>query len=179
MGENQDPTVKMDDGGSTTVPLHDPVERLRTYLVDAGSEAEIVEPPADASTVAAAAQALGVLPSQIVKSLLFQSRRGDVVLVVAGGGHRVNRHRLAEVAGLGHLKLASPATVLESTGFAVGGMPPVGHSSSLQVIVDQSVLDETVVFGGGGRSDLLIRIDPDEIVRLTGATVADVADPES
>ncbi len=179
MGEHQESTVKLDDDGSTTVPQYEPVNRLRAYLVDAGSDAEIVKPPADASTVPAAARALGVHPSQIVKSLLFQSRRGEVVLVVAGGGHRVNRQRLADVAGLGHLKLASPATVLEATGFAVGGMPPVGHSSSLQVIVDQSVLDETVVFGGGGRSDLLMRIQPDEIVRLTGATVADVADLDS
>ena len=56
-------------------------------------------------------------------------------------------------------------------------MPPVGHRPDLSVIVDCRVLDEPVVFGGGGRSDLLLRIRPDEIVRLTNACVADVADP--
>ena len=58
-------------------------------------------------------------------------------------------------------------------------MPPVGHLTTLNVIVDPAVLVEPVVFGGGGQSDLLLRIRPAEIVRLTGATVADVTDPES
>lgn len=106
-------------------PVDDPVERLRAYLSGTGSVAEIVRPRADSSTVAAAAEALGVHPSQIVKSLLFQNRQGSVILVVASGGYRVNRHRLADLTGFGHLKLASPAVVSEITGFAVGGLPPV------------------------------------------------------
>ncbi len=157
----------------------DPVERLRAFLERSESDAELVYPPADASTVTAAAEALGVDRAQIVKSLLFQTRQSDLVLVVASGGSRVSRRRLAEVAGLSHLKLASPETVMATSGYAVGGMPPVGHTRPLTVIVDQAVLDEPVVFGGGGRSDLLLRIRPAEIIRLTGATVADVADAES
>ncbi len=152
---------------------------MRSFLERSGSDAQIIQPPADAATVNAAADALGVHPSQIVKSLLFQTRRGDLVLVVAAGGSRVNRQRLAEVAGLSHLKLASPETVLSATGFAVGGMPPVGHARPLNVMVDQAVLMEPVVFGGGGRSDLLLRIRPEEIIRLTSATVADLADAET
>lgn len=153
-------------------------QRLRSFLEDSASDAEIIKPAADAPTVSAAAQALGVREAQIVKSLLFQSRAGDVVLAVVKGGCRVDRHRLAEVAGLGHLKLASPDTVLSIAGFAVGGMPPVGHANPLHVIVDAAVLDEPEVYGGGGRSDLLMRIRPDEIVRLTSAHVADVAESE-
>ncbi len=160
-------------------PKTAPEERLRTFLTHSGSDAEIISPPADAATVSAAAQALGVREAQIVKSLLFQSRSGDVVLAVVKGGYRVDRRRLAEVAGLGHLKLASPETVLNVAGFAVGGMPPVGHKLPLNVIVDEAVLEESVVYGGGGRSDLLMRIRPNEIARLTNAVVADVADPES
>jgi Cys-tRNA(Pro) deacylase len=156
----------------------DSSDRLREFLVRAGSDADVIAPPADAPTVAEAARALGVHQSQIVKSLLFQSRQGDVVLVVACGGYRVNRQKLAELAGLGHLKLAPPDTVLARTGFAVGGTPPVGHVTSVPVIVDQAVLNEPFVYGGGGRSDLLLRISPDEIVRLTGAVIADVADSE-
>ncbi len=179
MGEDRPSVTPPGDAGLVDHSDRHPVERLRQFLAAGGSEAEIIKPPADAATVAAAADALGVHPSQIVKSLLFQNRQGDVILVVASGGYRVNRHRLAEITGMGHLKLASPATVAEITGFAVGGMPPVGHLTTLNVIVDPAVLVEPVVFGGGGQSDLLLRIRPDEIVRLTGATVADVTDPES
>jgi prolyl-tRNA editing enzyme YbaK/EbsC (Cys-tRNA(Pro) deacylase) len=161
---------------STMAAGDDPVERLRTYLDRAGSDAEVVTPPADAPTVEAAAAAMGVRRSQIVKSLLFESRQGDVILVVASGESRVNRQRLADIAGLGHLKLASPERVLQDTGYAVGGMPPVGHDSALAVVVDRAVLEEPVVFGGGGRSDLLLRIRPEEIVRLSSASVAPVCD---
>jgi prolyl-tRNA editing enzyme YbaK/EbsC (Cys-tRNA(Pro) deacylase) len=162
---------------SETTKLDEPVARLLAFVDQAGSDASIVTPPADASTVEAAAAALAVPRSRIVKSLLFESRQGDVLLVIAGGESRVDRQRLARAAGLGHLKLASPQRVLAVTGFAVGGMPPVGHRPDLSVIVDCRVFDEPVVFGGGGRSDLLLRIRPDEIVRLTNACVADVADP--
>jgi prolyl-tRNA editing enzyme YbaK/EbsC (Cys-tRNA(Pro) deacylase) len=170
-------------GGQTPSPpvdvqADDPAERLRRFIDGSGSDAKIVAPEGDAPTVAAAARALGVHQSQIVKSLLFETRQGDVVLVVAAGGFRVNRQRLAEFAGLGHLKLASPDTVLSAAGFAVGGMPPVGHVQRLKVIVDQAVLREPVVYGGGGRSDLLLRIRPDEIIRLTNGAVADLCDPE-
>lgn len=159
-----------------TAASDDPVDRLRSYLERSGSDAEVVVPPADAPTVDAAAAAMGVRRSQIVKSLLFESRQGDVILVVAGGESRVNRQVLADVAGFGHLKLASPERVLQVTGYAVGGMPPVGHESDLVVVVDRAVLEEPLVFGGGGRSDLLLQIRPDEIVRLTGASVASVCD---
>ncbi len=159
-------------------PAQDPVDRLRAFIQSSGIDAELIKSPADAATVPAAAAALGVHVTQIVKSLLFESRRGESVLVVASGTERVDRHRVAEVTGLGHLKLASPDHVLAVTGYAVGGMPPIGHESRLAVIVDEVVLQEPIVYGGGGQSDYLLRIRPDDIVRLTSATVANVARSE-
>ncbi len=175
MAERSSPTEDAIDKGQSS----EPSIRLREFLAVSGSDAEIVKPPADAATVSAAARALGVHEAQIVKSLLFQSRSGEIVLAVVKGGYRVDRRRLADVAGLGHLKLASPEAVLEISGFAVGGMPPVGHITPLTVFVDDAVLLETIVFGGGGRSDLLLRIRPLEIVRLAHASVANVADSEA
>ncbi len=175
MGSQSPNTGEVVDRGRSTVPS----ERLKTFLDACASDAEIISPPSDAATVSAAARALGVSEAQIVKSLLFQSRSGEVVLAVVKGGYRVDRRRLADLTGLGHLKLASPEAVLEIAGFAVGGMPPVGHATPLTVVVDDAVLEEAIVFGGGGRSDLLLRVRPDEIVRMTGAVIADVADPET
>jgi prolyl-tRNA editing enzyme YbaK/EbsC (Cys-tRNA(Pro) deacylase) len=64
--------------------------------------------------------------------------------------------------------------VLELTGYPPGATPPVGHLTPLKVIVDRSVLQEPIVYGGGGGSDVMLRISPHEILRLTGAIVADV-----
>ncbi|HVX29545.1 MAG TPA: YbaK/EbsC family protein, partial [Nitrolancea sp.] len=112
----------------------------------------------------------------IVKSLLFTSPGGGYLLVVANGQARIDRQRLAEIAGLPKLKLASPPAVLAVTGCEVGGMPPVGHDRSLPVIVDPAVLAEPVVYGGGGRIDAILRILPEDIVRLNHARLAEVVE---
>lgn len=178
MVDDQPADAVTDPRISTCDADRDPVNRLRAFLAANGSDAEIVEPSADTATVAAAAAALGVGTSQIIKSLLFRTRERDSLLVIALGGYRVNRERLSQASHLGRLKLASADEVASLTGFVVGGMPPVGHSSDLNVIVDQEVLRQPIVFGGGGRSDLLLQIRPEEIVRLANATVASVCDPE-
>lgn len=155
----------------------DPAERLAAFVAGAGIDAAVLFPDGPTATVAEAADTLGVPATRIVKSLLFASPGGDYLLVVASGEARIDRQRLAEIAGLPKLKLASPATVQSVTGCAVGGMPPVGHGGSLPVIVDRAVLAEPEVFGGGGRIDAVLRILPEDIVRLNRATLADVTEP--
>jgi len=157
----------------------DPIQRLAAFVRAAGIDAEIVFPDGPSATVAEAAATLAVPPSQIVKSLLFETRRGEHLLVVASGERRIDRRRLAENAGLAHLKLASAATVLHCTGFPVGGMPPVGHQQQFPVIVDAAVLEESIVFGGGGRIDAVLRILPADIVKLNQATVSNVTESGS
>ena len=149
-------------------------DRLAAYLRQHGAEAEILYPGKSTATVVEAAAALGVHPGQIIKSLLFQGKDGATVLVIARGECRVDRRKLTEVTGLRQPRLAPPQVGLDLTGYPPGATPPVGHLTPLQVIVDRSVLQEPVVYGGGGGSDVMLRISPREILRLTGATVADV-----
>ncbi|HET7036629.1 MAG TPA: YbaK/EbsC family protein [Thermomicrobiaceae bacterium] len=147
---------------------------LGRYLRQIGAAAEIVFPGAPTPTVPAAAAALGVAPARIVKSLLFQGSGGEVVLAVTAGDRRVDRRKLVAASGLRQPKLADPALVLERTGYPAGGTPPIGHREPLRVLLDHAVLAEPVVFGGGGSDRAMLRIAPAEIVRLTGATVADL-----
>ena len=160
----------MDDGGP---------DRLDRYLRQAGVAAEILTPGAATPTVPAAAAALGVRPAQIVKSLLFQGGGGTTVLVVVAGERRVDRRKLTAATGLRQPKLASPERVREVTGYPAGGTPPVGHLHPLRVVLDESVTSQPVVFGGGGSDRTMLRIAPADIVRLTGAAVADVCREES
>lgn len=156
--------------------VNDPAERLAAFVAAEGIDADVLFPAGPTATVAEAAATLDVPPTRIVKSLLFASQGGEYLLVVACGEAKIDRERLAETAGLPKLKLASPATVLAVTGCAVGGMPPVGHGESLPVIVDRAVLAEPMVYGGGGRIDAVLRILPEDIVRLNQATLADVTE---
>src|SRR6185312_2875895 len=154
----------------------DPAQRLVAYIADTEIDAEIVFPDGPSSTVAEAAATLGVKTTQIVKSILFENRNGECLLVVASGERRINRQRAIEVSGLPGLQLASPETVLKMSGFPVGGMPPVGHHGRFSVIVDRRVMEEPVVFGGGGRTDAVVRILPADILRLNDACIAAVTE---
>ena len=148
---------------------------LKNYIKQHGVEAEIISPGVPTPTVTTAAKALSVSEDQIIKSLLFQGKgKGDFVLAIAAGNAKINTNKLAEVAGIRKPKLARPEVVKEVLGYPVGGAPPIGHRRPVKVIVDQAVLKQEVVYGGGGREDLLLKIAPAEIIRLTKAQVADI-----
>jgi len=152
----------------TSLPLAD-------FIRARGFPAEIVEPGVPMPTVDAAAAAMGVAPERIFKSILFQAKDGRCVMVVACGNGRVDVKRIQGLTGLHGLKLAKPDVVLAETGYPAGGTPPVGHRESFPVIVDRRVAVQAWGYAGGGRPELLVKIQTADIIRLSGATVADVA----
>lgn len=154
-------------------------ESLLAYLARHRCPATLVSPGVPMPTVPLAAAAIGVEPAQILKSLLFTAGDGDAVLAIAAGTGKINRSRLAALTGAKKLSLADPDTVLRLTGCPVGGVAPVGHREPLPVVIDRRVMELEVAFGGGGAEDVLLKITPAEIQRLTGATLADIADPAS
>jgi prolyl-tRNA editing enzyme YbaK/EbsC (Cys-tRNA(Pro) deacylase) len=136
--------------------------------------AVFVEPGVPMPTVDAAAAAIGVHPDQIFKSILFQSPAGRCVLVVACGAARVDPRRVADLTGIQGLKLAKPAVVFARTGYPAGGTPPIGHRERLPVLVDTRVAAQEWGYAGGGRPELLIHLRSADIIRVTGAMVADL-----
>lgn len=151
-------------------------ERLRDYLRQKQVDATLIKPGADMPTVPLAAAALGVLPGQIVKSIVFEGKKQkeQIGLAIAPGDLRVDVSKVGAALGYTGLRLAKPDTVLRAAGFAVGGVPPVGHATALAVVIDKRVLDYPIVFGGGGDEQHMLRITPADIVRLTGAVIADI-----
>jgi prolyl-tRNA editing enzyme YbaK/EbsC (Cys-tRNA(Pro) deacylase) len=144
------------------------------YLLKHQLQAEIVAPGAHMPTVDAAASAMGVPPEQIFKSILFQSPAGRCVLVVASGNARVDVRCVEGLTGIVNLKLAKPEVVFAKTGYPAGGTPPVGHRERIPVIVDTRVAAQPWGYAGGGRIELLVKIQTADIIRLGQATVADV-----
>ena len=151
-------------------------EAVRDYVQQHAIEARLIAPQSPMPTVPLAAAALGVPEAKIVKTIVFEGKKdgSHVAVAIVTGDVRVDRARVAEVLNLPTLKLASPPTVLRVTGFEVGGVPPIAHTTAVPVVVDTRVLEHDIVYGGGGDEEHMLEIAPRDIVRHTNAIVADV-----
>ncbi len=147
---------------------------LANFIMEYDLQAEIVAPGAHMPTVDAAAAAMKVASEQIFKSILFQAKDGQCVMVIACGNGRVDLKRVEAITGHQGLKLAKPNVVYAKTGYPAGGTPPVGHREKFPVIVDTRVATQEWGYAGGGRPEILVRIKSTDIIRLNSAAVHDV-----
>ena len=141
---------------------------LAAFVAERNIRAEIVPMALETPTVAAAAAALGVESTQIIKTVLFLVK-DEPVLVIASGEENVDRRPLADEFGVGkkQVKLADRETVLAVTGYAAGGVPPFGHLALLPTLIDWRIEQMNVVYGGGGDDHTLLRVTPEELGRAT------------
>ena len=149
-------------------------EDVLAFARERGVAVELVAPGVPMPTVPLAAAAIGVRPEQILKTLLFEDGDGGYVVAIACGTARVDRGRLAAAVGRARLRLAGAETVLAVTGYPAGGVPPLGHRQPVPTVIDARAAALEVAYGGGGVDDLLLRLRPDDLRRLTGATVAEI-----
>lgn len=152
---------------------------LQVYLASEGVTARVMRLDTPTPTVTAAADAVGVDPDQIVKSLLFFV--DDMpVLAIASGLREVDRRTVARYFEVGRkrVKLAGAQDVLAITGYPVGAVPPVGWKTKVQAFIDPSVLRHERVYAGGGEDHALVEISPRDIQRLSGAIEHNLFLPE-
>ena len=148
-------------------------QRVQDALDAAGVTTRIVEYDVPARTSAEAAAVLGCAVGQIAKSLVFKSGSGTPVLVIASGANRVDEHKVATQVGEAIGK-ADPVFVRECTGYAIGGIPPLGHASAMTTFIDRDLLQYDVVYAAGGTPHAMFPLRPAELVRVAGGNVADV-----
>ncbi|HEY8243753.1 MAG TPA: YbaK/EbsC family protein [Casimicrobiaceae bacterium] len=151
-------------------------QRVQQALDGAGLRCRVVEHAASARTSAEAATLLGCDVAQIAKSLVFRrgGTEGGAVLVIASGANRVDEAKVAALLSE-PIGRADAAFVREATGYAIGGIPPLGHATSMPVLVDRALTAFDVVYAAGGTPNALFPIAPADLVRASGGTVADVA----
>ncbi|MDR7465546.1 MAG: YbaK/EbsC family protein [Armatimonadota bacterium] len=149
------------------------LDRVRAALSAAGLAAEIQEFPAGTRTAEDAARALGTTVAQIVKSLVFLAD-GRPVLTLVSGANRVDERKLAAACGAQRVVKADAAAVRAATGFAIGGVPPVGHSRPLRTFLDRDLLAHPVVYAAAGTPNTVFPIAPGELQRICGAEVVDL-----
>ncbi len=150
--------------------------RVREVLASHGLIDRIVVLPDSARTARLAADALGCEVAQIVNSLVFRLTHTDrPLLVLSSGARRVDLQALSSITGEPVGK-ADAAFVREQTGFAIGGVAPVGHHNSLQRLIERSVTAFEQVWAAAGHPNTVFRLTPDELVRITGAPIVDAVE---
>jgi prolyl-tRNA editing enzyme YbaK/EbsC (Cys-tRNA(Pro) deacylase) len=158
-----------------TPPLSRAAQRVQDAIAAAGFPNRVRELAEPVRTAQAAADAVGCTQEQIVKSLVFRGESsGRAVLVVASGRHRVD---LAKVSGLvgETVTMGDPRYVREVTGYAIGGIPPLGHARPMEVLVDAHLVTLGSLWAAAGHPNSLFPLTPEELVRMTGGRVAEVA----
>ncbi|KAB0624134.1 YbaK/EbsC family protein [Castellaniella defragrans] len=148
------------------------IESVRRFFAQHAPDLDILELEQSTATVALAAEAHGVAPGQIAKTLSL--RAGDaVVLVVARGDARLDNRKLKQAFG-GRVKMLPAEEVADLTGHPVGGVCPFGLARPLPVYCDVSLRDFDVVMPAAGSTRSAVRIHPERLARLTGASWVDV-----
>jgi prolyl-tRNA editing enzyme YbaK/EbsC (Cys-tRNA(Pro) deacylase) len=151
------------------------VARVERALAEAGISVEVRSFPAGTRTARDAAAAVGVEVGQIVKSLVFaRPRSGRLLLVLVSGANQADEARLAEFAGE-PVGRADADDVRRATGFAIGGVPPVGHAEPLETLIDEDLLRYACLWAAAGTPMDVFAITPDDLVRATDGRVAAVA----
>ena len=149
---------------------HPGIDRVAATLAAAGHQGPIRLLSDACRTAAEAAAAIGCLVDQIAKSIIFRAASGAAVLVVTSGGNRVVEQNI--VTALGQpLGKADAAFVREATGFAIGGVAPVGHARPPIVFIDRDLERYDEIWAAAGHPHAVFPLGFDDLVRLTGGTV--------
>lgn len=152
------------------------VVRVVEALRAAGVAAPVTEFAESTRTAQEAAAAVGATVGQIVKSLVFVA--GDQpVLALVSGANRVDTHKLASVAGA-PIRRADASIVREATGFAIGGVPPIGHATLLRTFLDADLRQYDLVWAAAGTPNAVFPITPAELERITQAQIVELAHAE-
>ena len=158
--------------------LPEAVQRVAQVLRERAHEHSPVMLDAAARTAQQAADALGVALGQIAKSIVFKRKPDAVaVLVITSGDRRVDEAKVqALVCGDGQkLGRADAEFVKASTGFSIGGVSPVGHTGMPVLLIDQELLRFDEIWAAAGHPHAVFKLQAQDLARLTGAPLADVA----
>jgi prolyl-tRNA editing enzyme YbaK/EbsC (Cys-tRNA(Pro) deacylase) len=147
------------------------VARVRDTLARLGLNAEIREFDASTRTSADAAAAIGCTVAQIAKSVIFRAKgAGQPVLVIASGINRIDEKKLEAALG-DKIGRADADFVRNTTGFAIGGVAPVGHTGPVRIFIDQDLDQYDEIWAAAGSPNAVFRLTPADLRRITGGTV--------
>lgn len=147
-------------------------KRVQDALNGFGVDCRVKELGESTRTAVDAANAVGCEVGQIVKSLVFRGKTsGNAVFVVASGANMVDEKALAALLGE-KIERANPDFVREQTGFAIGGVSPVGHPAPLTTFIDQDLLGYEELWAAAGTPNAVFALTPEQLCHITSGQVA-------
>ena len=153
--------------------IHPNVARVTQAARDAGLEIEVRKFPEGTKTAQDAADAIGVTVGQIVKSLVF-GVDDEIVMALVSGVNQLDEKKLAAAAGGAKCKRVDADAVREATGYAIGGVPPFGHSTQLRVFVDLDLLQYDEVWAAAGTWNDVFAINPASLAHVCAGVIVDL-----
>ena len=148
--------------------------RVQHALDALGAPVRVVQMPDTTRTAEEAARAIGCTVGQIAKSIVFRGvKTARPILVIASGANRVDETKVAARVGE-PLAKATADFVRQATGYAIGGVPPVGFSQAIETWIDRDLLEHEVVWAAAGTPHTVFSLEPNSLPALTGGTVIDV-----
>lgn len=146
-------------------------QKVQHMLDTFGLDLQVIEMPDSTRTAQEAADALGCGIAQIAKSLIFRGAvSGSPILIIASGANRVHEKAVGRLIGE-KLERADADFVQEQTGFAIGGIPPVGHAKSVATYIDEDLLSFDVIWAAAGTPHAVFRLTPEQLKAITGGQV--------
>ena len=145
--------------------------KVQDALQRIGSNCTVIEFAESTRTAQEAADRVGCQLGQIVKSMVFAGRTsGKPILVLTSGANRVDEKKVGRYAGEA-ITRADADFVRTASGFAIGGVPPIGHSSPIETFVDEDLLRHTSVWAAAGTPNAVFEVPPAELVKITNGKV--------
>jgi prolyl-tRNA editing enzyme YbaK/EbsC (Cys-tRNA(Pro) deacylase) len=149
-------------------------QKIQNLLDKTGLNLNVVESPDSTRTAQEAADRVGCEIGQIVKSLIFRGGSTDQpILVLTSGANRVDEKRINQYVGE-DIQRADPEFVREVTGFAIGGVPPMGHPRSLKTYVDEDLMGYQTIWAAAGTPKAVFQLTPQDLLSLCGGQVVRV-----
>jgi len=145
-------------------------QKVQEAIRARGFDHQVIELAIPVRTAADAAREVGCEVAQIAKSIIFRAASGRGVLVITSGSNRVNEARVTELIGES-IGRASPDFVREVTGFAIGGVPPLGHATEMITLIDEDLLKLPFLWAAAGHPNSLFRLPPEDLPKLAGGRV--------
>lgn len=168
-----------------TEDITDSVEKVKAFLEKIGCKAAITHTDATIFTADDASRAVGVPSEEILKSMLFTVDDGGTpsegprwILALMSGANRVSDKKVKQAAGVRRVKMGSPEAIAAFSGFAPGGVPPVGYPAQPRTLLDEDLFRYDVVWAAAGTDHDFFPISPAELLRITGGERADIKKSE-
>ena len=154
-----------------TTELHPKAAFVQAELIRSGLTCQVIEMSDSTRTAQEAADAIGTTVAQIVKSLVFRAKTsGQAVIVLASGVNRVDEKLIRDLVGE-TIEKASADFVREQTGYAIGGVAPLGYLKPLRTFIDEDLLQFTEIWAAAGTPHAVFKLTPAELVALSHAEV--------